>query len=195
MRVAFMQLHANVVRFPVERRVSPSLAVLRHIAPEASEIAVLAEVLGVPLAHMEWRLHGSEMIAACIDDHILPTDSKARLRALGWILQPFLVEGIQACRHAEWFLACALAAQLRCLASTQASDETAASAADTADAAWTAAAEAFVLAYQKSEEAEGAAQHVGLARPSEIQRPFDDTVQARAEKLRFGAGPMRCQST
>ena len=80
-------------------------------------------------------------------------------------------------------------------ASTQASDETAASAADTADAAWTAAAEAFVLAYQKSEEAEGAAQHVGIARSSEIQRPFDDTVQARAEKLRFGAGPMRCQST
>ena len=104
MRVQFMPRAANVLRFPVERRVPPSLALLRHIVPEAGEVAALAQSFGLQPAPAVSRLDGSAMIAACLEQHILPDNLKARQRALGLILHPFVATAIQACAQAEWFL-------------------------------------------------------------------------------------------
>jgi hypothetical protein len=188
MRVQFMPRPANVLRFPVERRVPPSLALLRHIVPEAGEVAALAQSFGLQPAPAVSRLDGSAMIAACLEEHILPDNLKARQRALGLILHPFVATAIQACAHAEWFLARAVAAERRWFAFKHVNEQTAASLAAAAGAAWAAAAQAFVAAYRRSEEAEGAAQQVGLAHSRAVERPFDDKLQARAEKLIFGAG-------
>ena len=48
MRLEFMTVHFNVVRFPLERRLPPSLRVLRAIAPDLREAAVVAEAFGLP---------------------------------------------------------------------------------------------------------------------------------------------------
>ena len=48
MRLEFMPLHLNVVRFPLERRLPPSLRVLRAIAPDLREAAMVAEAFGLP---------------------------------------------------------------------------------------------------------------------------------------------------
>lgn len=48
MRLELMPIHPNVVRFPLERRVAPSLSLVRQIAPDPREVAVVAEVFGLP---------------------------------------------------------------------------------------------------------------------------------------------------
>jgi hypothetical protein len=60
-----------------------------------------------------------------------------------------------------------------------------------ADARAVAAVHAFVAAFPRSEEAEGAARAIGLARRGEVWRPFDRLAESEAEELLFGSGRSR----
>ena len=50
MRAELLPGVTNVVRFPVERRVWPTLELLREIAPDVREVLAMADALGVEAA-------------------------------------------------------------------------------------------------------------------------------------------------
>ena len=180
MRLEFVPTHANVIKFPVERRVRPSLTLLRHIAPAADEVAGLAASITAPPIRSMSRLEGRASMAACVSEHVIPIDVRARQHVLNRLLRPYLLAAIQACGHAEWFLARAKEAGDWRLASSPASSDIAGSIARAAHAASTTAVKAFIAAFQKCEEAEGAAEQAGLTISSGAERPFEDAVQHKA---------------
>ena len=186
MRLEFMPIHPNVVRFPLERRVAPSLSLVRQIAPDPREVAVVAEVFGLPPVTTAWRQDADAAMAARLRRQTLPVEPEARRLALGRLLRPLVVRAVQACVRAEQVLGAAVEAQQRHLETEQAGFLYARSLRVAADAWAVAGVHAFVAAFRRSEEAEGAARAIGLARRGEVWRPSDR--QAEAEELFFGSG-------
>ena len=60
MRIELMPGMTNVVRFPLENRVQPSIALLRAIAPDCREVELVAEAL---ILSIVCRKHGAAPIA------------------------------------------------------------------------------------------------------------------------------------
>lgn len=128
-------------------------------------------------------------MAARLRRQTLPIEPEARRLALGRLLRPLVVRAVQACVWAEQVLGAVVEAQQRHLATEQAGFLYARSLRVAADAWAVAGVHAFVAAFRRSEEAEGAARAIGLARRGEVWRPSDP--QAEAEELFFGSGRSR----
>jgi hypothetical protein len=101
MRLEFMPIQPNVVRFPLERRVAPSLSLVRQIASDPREVAVVAEVFGLPPVTTAWRQEADAAMAARLRRQTLPTEPETRRLALGRLLRPLVVRAVQACVRAE----------------------------------------------------------------------------------------------
>ena len=184
MRLEFMPVHFNVVRFPLERRLPPSLRVLRAIAPDLREAAIVAEAFGLPEITSDVRHVFDAQMAKRLADERLPTEPRARRAALLLIMRPLVVRAVRACSRAAEMLDEAMRAQRRYLLAQQMGDRKANALSDAADAAASAAAHAFDAAARRSEEVEGAARALDLALQGETWRPWDS--HAEGEELFFG---------
>lgn len=135
MRLEFMPVHLNVVRFPLERRVPPSLRLLRAIAPDLREVALVAEAFGLPDIRADLRHLADARMAERLAEERLPVEPQARRSALKLIMRPLVVRAVRACSRGSKMLDEAIAAQGRYLLAQQAGDRTAIGLLEAADAA------------------------------------------------------------
>ena len=177
MRLEFMPVHFNIVRFPLERRLPPSRRVLRAIAPDLREADIVAEAFGLPEITSDVRHVFDAQMAKRLADERLPTEPRARRAALLLIMRPLVVRAVRACSRA-------MRAQRRYLLAQQIGDRKANALSDAADAAASAAAHAFDAAARRSEEVKGAARALDLALQGETWRPWDS--HAEGEERFFG---------
>ena len=91
----------NVIRFPVERRASPTLDLLRGIAPDPREMMALAESFGLPQPDPRARHDEDEGTAEFIANHVVPEPGPARRKALDEMLAEALGAAVAACQAAH----------------------------------------------------------------------------------------------
>lgn len=185
MRIELVAGTGNVVRFPVERRARPTLELLRDITPDVRELLLLAESfdLGVPGAELRYAV--DEEMADYILNHVRPEPGPARRAALEGLLAPLVERAIAACRAAHDASLAATEAQQRVVAAHSEGGYWLEPIEEKADRLTVSAAQLLVEAYIRTEEAEGAARAVGLAKRGEPWTAVDH--EADADALFFSA--------
>ena len=101
MRIELLPGLTNVVRFPVERRASPTLDLLREIAPDPREVGNVAEAFGLDYPIVGLRDAADADTAEYIHGHVPDDPGKARQAALRELLEPLLIQAVTACRDAH----------------------------------------------------------------------------------------------
>ena len=173
----------NVVRFPVELRVAPSMGVIAEIRPDVREVELVAESFHLELPGPDLRQQVDAQTAAYIAEHILPLTPAEQKAALAELLHQVETDAVAACRRADRVSQASSAAQQR-LARVRADGGSWLASLETAAEALTQeAAELLIAAHVRCEEASGVNRAVGLARRGEPWAPFD--LRAEEEAL-FG---------
>jgi hypothetical protein len=154
---------SNVIRFPIERRATPTLELLRQIAPDPREVLQIIEAFDLDQAIHELRHAAGERMAARIRDEAPPESGGSRRATLADMLAPSLRRAVDLCRQADAAMVSAAAAQ-ECLVMAQTEGgywlpPLEARASGLTDAA----ARLMVAAYVACEEAEGAARATDFA--------------------------------
>jgi hypothetical protein len=163
----------NVVRFPLEQRVAPSMEVIFGIQPDCREVERVAEAFHLELPPFDLHHHVDAQTAVHIAEHVLPLTPSERKPALDALLWPVLARAVEACRHADRMGQRATKAQERLLAAQVEGNSWLAPLEAEADALTQQAAELLILAHQCCQEARGVARAVGFARRDEPWAPFD----------------------
>ncbi len=101
MRIEFMPGMTNVVRFPLEVRVEPSLELLRDIAPDCREVDLVAEAFDLDRCLHEARGAADLAMAEHILNNVPPERGARRRLALDGLLQPLIGRAVDACRLAH----------------------------------------------------------------------------------------------
>jgi hypothetical protein len=179
MRVELIPGMKNVLRFPIERRMPPTLDLLREIAPDVREVLSIAEAFG-----MEPPAHGlREPVDAATAEHIanqVPTSGPGRAAMLTELLDAVVAAAVAACRasHDAWVEAAeAQQALLRAQSEEYFWIEPLR---ERMEAPMRHAAERLLIAHMRVEEAEGVARAVGFARRGEEWMPRDRSAEADA---------------
>jgi len=90
MRIEFMPGMTNVVRFPLEVRVEPSLELLLDIAPDCREVDLVAEAFDLDRRLHEARGAADLAMAEHILNYVPPERGERRRLALDGLLQPLI---------------------------------------------------------------------------------------------------------
>ena len=106
MRYETLTPGGNVIRFPVELRVKPSIDLLFDIAPDSREVDLIAEAFGFDWPDPEGRSKADRAMAETIAATDLPADPKARRAALNAMLKPFVERAVAACAEARQAALC-----------------------------------------------------------------------------------------
>jgi hypothetical protein len=173
----------NVVRFPVEERVAPSMAVIHGIEPDVREVLQVCEGFFLELPDPEHANQVDAETARYIAEQVLPLAPSERGPALNDLLRPVVAAAIEACRRADRVSKSAVAAGER-LAMAQASGgQWLGLLEEAADGLLSQSAELLVLAHQRCQEAHGVNRAVGMARRGETWTPYSaaDTSDWLAE--------------
>src|SRR5208282_5785369 len=101
MRIELMPGMTNVVRFPLESRVEPSIALLRAIAPDCREVELVAEAFDLERCLQETRHDADRAMAEHILNNVAPEPGPRRRVALDSLLHPLIVQAVEACRLAQ----------------------------------------------------------------------------------------------
>ena len=160
----------NVVRFPMERRVRPTLELMREIAPDVREVSLVAETFGLEPSY-GLRHEVDARTAEYIADQVPDEPGEARGAMLADLLAPLVAAAVEACRTSHD--ASRLAEEMRRKAEAAARGPWAEPLRARADAATLRAAELLLEAHARCEEAEGAQRAIGFARRREAWRPHD----------------------
>ena len=161
----------NVFRFPTEERTRPTLKLLRALAPDVRSVDMLADAYGLEFPPADLRDRVDAEAAEHIANNVEPLPSADRAAQLGALLEPVVATAVNAARASRraWSLVGEGRRQL-----AQAKRE---------GGFWLAgreerlrgqemqAAEATIEAHVRSEEAEGVARAVSLARSGEAWTP------------------------
>jgi hypothetical protein len=177
---------SNVVRFPVERRVRPTLDLLRDLAPDVRQVLQLAEAFDLSLPDPGLRNAVDRDMAEHILNHVRAEPGPARRHELEALLASVVTPAVEACRVAHDAARAAEEAQQRLTAARAERGFWLAPLEERADSLRREAAARLVEAYRRTEETEGAARAIGLALRGEPWAPFD--LQAEAEAL-FATAP------
>ena len=180
MRIEWVPGQANVVRFPVERRASPTLDLLRGIAPDVREVMCLAESFGLPRPDPQARHEEDLGTADFIANHVVPEPGAMRRRALDELLADAVNTAIAACRAAHDASVVADEARQRLIDAQSEGGYWLQPLEQRADARTTEAAVLMIEAHEASERVEGAARAIGFARRGEAWKPFDLNAEAAA---------------
>ena len=171
MRIELVTGTGNVVRFPVERRARPTLALLREIEPDVREVLQLAESFQLPLPGVELRDAVDEEVAEYILNQVRPEPGAARQAELDAILAPVVAKAVQACRKAHDAALTATEAQEQLVRAQSEGGYWMQPLTERADTLTTDAARFLVEAHVRAEEAEGTARAVGMAKRGETWMP------------------------
>jgi hypothetical protein len=96
MRIELMPKMTNVVRFPLESRVEPSIALLRAIAPDCREVELVAEAFDLARCLQETRHDADRAMAEHILNNVPPEPGPRRRVALDSLLHPVIVQAVKA---------------------------------------------------------------------------------------------------
>ncbi len=91
---------SNVVRFPSELRVLPSMALIGALEPDLREVILLAGSLGLELPPPDLCDRVDEETARYVAAQVLPLTASERRRALDGLLRPVVLAAVDACRSA-----------------------------------------------------------------------------------------------
>jgi hypothetical protein len=174
----------NVLRFPTEERARPTLDLLREIAPDPQEVSLIAEGYGLDMPSHDFRHRIDAEAAEHILNNVEREPGEAGAEALRQLLAPLVEGAVQACREARRAAGVAAEARDRLGAASAAGGYWLEPLEARAAALSRQAAELMVVAHMRSEEAEGVARAVSLARSGQPWTPFN--VQHAAETLFCG---------
>ena len=173
MRIELLPGLTNVIRFPVERRARPTLDLLREIAPDPREVGCAIEAFGLEDPAVGLR----DAVDASTAEHILNQVSveagQARQSALDALLSPLLAQAITSCREAHDAAVAAAEAQQQQLRAQTEGGFWLEPVEERANKLTYRAVELLVEAHRSSEEVEGVARAVGIARRGETWAPID----------------------
>ncbi|WGF91061.1 hypothetical protein [Marinivivus vitaminiproducens] len=185
MRIALWPGADNVLRFPLERRARPSLALLRMIGPDPRGLDLMAESFGLELPDDGLRERTERFTVERLRAMKLPAAPDQRRVVLDAVLAPLVETAVAACRAADAAARRATRAQGDLLDA----QGTGPSGQDRLEAEGErlaiGAALRLIEAHRRTEQAEGAARAIDFARRGDPWRPFD--LRAEAETLFFGA--------
>ena len=167
---------ANVVRFPLEQRVAPSMELIFEIQPDWRDVEQVAEAFHLELPPFDLQHQVDAQTARYIAEQVLPLTPSEQTPALDALLRPVVVRAVAACRHADGAGQQAVRAHERLLAAQMQGGSWLDRLEEQADALTQQAAALLIAAHQCCQEARGVARAVGYARRGEPWMPF--TVQA-----------------
>jgi len=170
----------NVVRFPIERRATPTLALLREIAPDVREVLAFADAFALEAPEPGLR----DQVDAATAEHILnqvALHGPEREAMLYDIEAPVIVAAVKACRDANEFALAAVEARRVVAESELACGLSLEPQRRRAERLTGQAARLMVTAHARAEEAEGVSRAVAMARCGEAWAPRD--VAAEMEQL------------
>jgi hypothetical protein len=185
MRIEFMPGMTNVVRFPLEVRVEPSLELLLDIAPDCREVDSVAEAFDLDRRLHEARGAADLAMAEHILNYVAPERGARRRLALDGLLQPLIGKAVDACRLAHRAGEDARRANQRLVEAQIEGGYWIDALNDIATEKSNEAARCLIEAHIASEEAQGAARAVSIAKRGEEWRPFN--LRTEEEALFFGA--------
>jgi hypothetical protein len=174
----------NVVRFPLERRVAPPLDLLASIAPDSREVDLVAEAFDLGHRLADTRHEADRAMAEHILNNVAPEPGVRRRAELDGLLRPLIARAVEACRQAHRAAEKARAANERLVRAQAEGGDWIDSLEERAAAAASEAARLLIVAHLASEEAQGAARAVSLARSGEPWEPFD--IKKEEQLLFFG---------
>jgi hypothetical protein len=160
----------NVIRFPVERRARPSLDRLRHMIPDSREVMNVIDAFHLDRPASQTRNIADAMTAETILNDVPPERGAQRTRALDEMLDSWVGRAIAACEASQAAEAAMDAAQARVVnyMTIGAVPEAVETEAEQLSLAY---AKTLLEAHLSSEEAEGAARAIGLAKRGETWTP------------------------
>lgn len=91
---------SNVVRFPSELRVLPSIAPIGALEPDLLDVMLLADSLGLDVPAPDLCDRVDEETARYVAEQVLPLTASERRRALDGLLRPVLLAAVDTCRSA-----------------------------------------------------------------------------------------------
>jgi len=173
----------NVVRFPVEERVAPSMAVIHGIEPDVREVLQVCEGFFLELPDPEHANQVDAETARHIAEQVLPLAPSERGPALDDLLRPMVATAVKACRRADQVGKRAVAAGERLALAQAGGGQWLGLLERNADGLLSQSAELLVLAHQRCQEAHGVNRAVGMARRGETWTPYSaaDTADWLAE--------------
>jgi len=184
MPIEMLRCTTNVIRFPVERRVKPSLELMRDLAPDPREILNVLDGFQIECDPFAAR-PGADLITAEYLRDLLPATAESdRDAILDRLLEAPVKRAIASCQEAEAAMNDAGQAEEHLLRAQTEGGYWLEPIERRATFLTNRAAELLVDAYVAAEEAEGAARAIGIARSGKAWHPFD--VHAEAEALFFG---------
>lgn len=163
----------NVVRFPIEQRLTPSIDVIVEIAPDCREVFRVAESFMLeapdPVLFDQVDLETALYIA----EHIRPLSPAERKAALKELLDPVVKRAVDACRDMDRVSKQSVQAEQRLNRAQVAGSSTLWPLVEAADALANWAAELLLLAHARYQEAHGAHRAIGLALRDEPWAPYN----------------------
>jgi hypothetical protein len=174
----------NVVRFPLEERVRPSLDLLLEIEPDVNEVSLVAE--GFQLDGPDYGLMDAadEATAEYIAEHILPLPQPEQRAQLDAVLEHALKRAVAACRAAHGAATRAVSAEKALHAATVEGGYWLAPLQERASLLTQRNAELLIAAYDACQEAYGVSRAVWCARRGETWEPRN--MEADVERFLLG---------
>lgn len=185
----------NVVRFPIELRMAPSIDLIYEIEPDVREVLSVGESFFLVLPDLDLRDQVDAHTAAYIAEHVLPLAPHERRPALDEMLRPIVARAVEACRTADQVGKRSVEAQQRLHQAQVTGSSWLEPLEQAADGLLQEAAELLILAHQRCQEAHGVNRAVGLARRGEAWTPDspEDTTNwliaaGEADRVRRAGG-------
>ncbi len=179
----------NVIRFPVEQRARPTLALVREIAPDSREVSLVAESFGLEETARGMRDRVDQKTAEHILNALPREPDEARTAELHGMLAPLVRAAVEACRASHDASHLLRSSQERVLAAQAAGSLWAEQLGEHADRLSQQSAELLLAAHARCEEVEGAARAVGMALRGETWAPYEP--REAGEWLASGGHPRR----
>jgi hypothetical protein len=111
MRIGLPHNLTNVIRFPIERRARATLELLREIAPDSHEAALVIDERNIDCCPYDVRQAADRAMAEHILNHAPREHGPDRRAVLQPLLEPVVRQAVEACREAHDAVIAATAAQ------------------------------------------------------------------------------------
>ena len=162
----------NVVRFPIELRVAPSMEVLYDIAPDPREVLLIADSYQLEPPDPELAHQVDAETARYVAEHVLPLAPSERPAVLSGLLDPVVRRAVEACRDADRASKQLVRAEQILLHAQTEGGYSLPPLEEEADALSWRAAELLILAHERCQEARGVDRAIGTARRGETWTPY-----------------------
>ncbi len=187
----------NVIRFPIELRVAPSMKVIYEIEPDCREVFQVAESFKLELPNPDLTNQVDAETATYIAEQVLSLTPSEQKAALGDLLDPMVTRAVHACRILDQVSKQSVQAELALLqAQTDGGCHRLQSLEERANALSNQAAELLILAYARCREVHGAYRAVNMAQRGETWTPYSakETTEwlieaGRTDQARMAALP------